>query len=107
MATLCRFVTGLVLLATLIGLGLPARVPPPRRVRVLRDGRCIFEGRKMMDGFITLRDGTCLQAQCRPEERIVEFSFMEECMLRPPGRGCFYMRGSLEDDCCKPSIACR
>nr|XP_037276347.1 uncharacterized protein LOC119169344 isoform X2 [Rhipicephalus microplus] len=76
-----------------------------KHVHVL-NGRCIYRGRSVWEAYITLADGKCVQARCKPRERLLHFIPMKECMLPPAGRGCFYEDGLLESQCCKPNLIC-
>nr|XP_037276346.1 uncharacterized protein LOC119169344 isoform X1 [Rhipicephalus microplus] len=84
-----------------------AITPPSGPVKVsVRNGRCIYRGRSVWEAYITLADGKCVQARCKPRERLLHFIPMKECMLPPAGRGCFYEDGLLESQCCKPNLIC-
>ncbi|XP_049522754.1 uncharacterized protein LOC119448087 isoform X2 [Dermacentor silvarum] len=76
-----------------------------KHVRVF-NGRCVYRGRSVWEAYITLADGKCVKAKCKPKERLLHFIPMKECMLPAAGRGCFYEDGLLEQQCCKPSIIC-
>ncbi|XP_075543325.1 uncharacterized protein LOC142577758 isoform X1 [Dermacentor variabilis] len=84
-----------------------AITPPNGPIKVpVRNGRCIYRGRSVWEAYITLADGKCLKARCKPKERLLHFIPMKECMLPAAGRGCFYEDGLLEQQCCRPTTIC-
>ncbi|XP_077516699.1 uncharacterized protein LOC144127590 isoform X1 [Amblyomma americanum] len=100
-----RIVVALALSAVLLDTVLALQFQRPKRVRVL-NGRCIYRGKSVREAYITQADGKCVEVRCKPKQRRLYFNPMKECMLPPPGKGCFYQDGLLENVCCKPNHIC-
>ncbi|KAH7968314.1 hypothetical protein HPB52_007639 [Rhipicephalus sanguineus] len=37
------------------------------------NGRCIYRGKSVWEAYITLADGKCVQARCKPKEHLLHF----------------------------------
>ncbi|XP_077516700.1 uncharacterized protein LOC144127590 isoform X2 [Amblyomma americanum] len=96
------------LLLLLAAAQLAGAIRPPTGPKTvpIRNGRCIYRGKSVREAYITQADGKCVEVRCKPKQRRLYFNPMKECMLPPPGKGCFYQDGLLENVCCKPNHIC-